>query len=568
MASTTAATGLRHQRATLPDGARATLSVCCMTSGRRPDLLGGVLSPFRELADEVVVAVDRERLDDVREAVAGIADRVLAFPAFAPADRPIAWLFRECRGSWILNVDDDEVPSLALVDKLPALLLRADVTHMWIARRWLHPTVDTFIGAAPWGTEYQLRLVRSDDRFLQFSDEFHRPVICHGPSAYVEEPLWHLDTVLSPAASRRAKAAAYEEERPGMRFAGRAHNLGLYVPELEHDLALTPVPEPDRVAIAAARAFCSDPLAPEPEVVAVGAADVDRHWVGEPHAESLYRARLELTAVPPTFVAGVQQTVDVRVTNLGATTWRWGHDARPAVRLGYRWWSGPEEIRESAALRTALPTDVPPGATEVVPVHVVAPPGAGEYELELDLLHDDVRWFDVGASRRVEVRARRRVPAIASPERLPELAADLDADVELVALLRDEADRASYGDYAAVVALRPFLLAGTRGRSRLRILTMLLARMFAIARKGNRWSDPGYSSLLAIRSQSEALLVDTPNWRPGAAFGREWAWVAATALLWRLDGKSVLVREEGLPGGDGLRERVVRAVLRALRKEA
>ena len=207
---------------------------------------------------------------------------------------------------------------------------------------------------------------------------------------------------------------------------------------------------------------------------------------------------------------------------------------------------------------------MPSGGTAVVPVHVVAPPGPGEYGLELDLLHDGVRWFGAGASRAVEVRARRRLPAIAPPERLPEIAAGLDADVEPVALLRDEADRPSYGDYASVVALRPYLLSGTRGRSRLRILAMLLGRTIAIAR-GTRWSYPGYGSLLGLRSESEELLVDAPNWELGAAFGREWAWVAATALLWRLDGKSVLVREEGLPGGNGFRERAVRVVFRILR---
>ena len=192
-----------------------------MTSGRRPELLAGVLAPFREVADEIVVAVDATRLETVQPAVAGVADRLLAFPATAPADRPIAWLFRACRGRWIFNIDDDEVPSPALIARLPEpLLLRDDVTHMWVARRWLHPTVETYIGAAPWGTEFQLRLVLADDRFLQFSDEFHRPVVCHGPSAYVEEPLWHLDTVLNPAARAGRKAAAYERERPGMRFAG------------------------------------------------------------------------------------------------------------------------------------------------------------------------------------------------------------------------------------------------------------------------------------------------------------------------------------------------------------
>ena len=559
-------TELRREESVRLQSGRSPLSVCCMTSGRRPELLAGVLAPFREVADEIVVAVDATRLETVQPAVAGVADRLLAFPATAPADRPIAWLFRACRGRWILNVDDDEVPSPALIARLPDLLLRDDVTHMWVARRWLHPTVETYIGAAPWGTEFQLRLVLADDRFVQFSDEFHRPVVCHGPSAYVAEPLWHLDTVLNPAASRRTKAAAYERERPGMRFAGRAHNLGLYVPELEPELALTPVPEVDQAAIVGALGFRPDVFADDPTILDISADEVDHHWAGPPYAESLYCAGLELVAEPPAFVAGVQQTVDVRVTNLGASTWRWGSDARPAIRLGYRWWSGSDEIRESAALRTALPADVPPGGTAVVPVHVVAPAGAGDYELELDLLHDNVRWFGIGASRPVHVRVRRRLPAIAPPERLDVIAAGLDADVEPVALLRDEADRASYGDYTTVVALRPYLLAGTRGRSRLRILAMLVRRTFAIARKGNRWSYPGYSSLLTLRSESEALLIDAPNWQLGAAFGREWAWVAATALLWRLDGKSVLVREEGLPGGDGFRERIVRTVLRALRK--
>ena len=30
-------------------------------------------------------------------------------------------------------------------------------------------------------------------------------VICHGPSAYVAHPVWHLDAVLNPAAKRRAR---------------------------------------------------------------------------------------------------------------------------------------------------------------------------------------------------------------------------------------------------------------------------------------------------------------------------------------------------------------------------
>ena len=560
-----ALTELRRDGTLGPRNERARLSVCCMTSGRRPDLVAGVLSPFRAVADEIVVAVVSDRLEAVRVPLAGVADRLLAYPATAPADRPIAWLFGACRSRWILNVDDDEVPSPALVARLPELLRREDVTHMWIARRWLHPTADTYIAAAPWGTEFQLRLVLADERFLQFSDEFHRPVVCSGPSAYVHEPLWHLDAVLSPAAQRRRKAAAYERERPGMRFAGLAHNLGLYVPELETELELTPVPELDRVAIAAARSFLPDPLAPPPEVVEVGAEIVDRDWVGEPYPDDLYHASLEPLALPHTFRAGVQQTVDVLATNRSSVTWRWGAGGRPAVRLGYRWWQGATEIAEEAALLTVLPVDVPPGAAEVVPVHVVAPAEPGEYELEVDLSHEGERWFGVGSRQAVHVRERRRLPVIAPPERLPELTAAVDVDLEPVVLLRDEVDRSSYGDYASVTALRPFLLAGTEGRGRIRVLLTMLSRTIAVARGRHRWAYPGFGALLELRARSDALVVDAPNWQLDAAFGREWAWVAATALLWRLDGKAVLVRDEGLPNGNGLRDRFVRAVFRALR---
>ena len=282
--------------------ASVALSVCCMTSGRRPELLAGVLAPLRELAGEIVVGVESSRAADVHAAVAGVADTVLAFPATAPADRPIAWLFRACAGRWIFNIDDDEVPSPALVAALPALLEREDITHAWIARRWVYPTRNTFIASAPWGNESQLRLVLADDRFLQFSDVFHRPVLCHGPSAYVDAPLWHLDTLLNPAAHRRRKAAAYERERAGMRIGGLAHNLGVYVPELHDELELAPVPGEDRAAIAAAFGARPAERSVETVFVDVPADVVDEEWVGPPFADDLYSAELSFRVTPPSLL--------------------------------------------------------------------------------------------------------------------------------------------------------------------------------------------------------------------------------------------------------------------------
>ena len=135
----------------------------------------------------------------------------------------------------------------------------------------------------------------------------------------------------------------------------------------------------------------------------------------------------------------------------------------------------------------------------------------------------------------------------------------------MVAVLRDPADCDAYGDFATVPGLRPYLLAGADDRGRLRTLAGVLYRTAAAARAGHGWARPEYQSLLALRSDSDALVIDAPNWELDAAFGREWTSVAATALLWRLGGKPVFLRDEALPGGPGLRERAVRGLLRALR---
>ena len=552
---------------------KTTLSACCMTSGRRPALLAGILSSLRGVADEIVVAVEAPRAADVQAAIGDLADVVLVFPQTSPADRPIAWLFGACSGTWIFNVDDDEVPSPALLAALPEIVSRDDITHGWVARRWLYPTQESYLAERPWGTEFQLRLALADDRFLQFSDVFHRPVVCHGPSTYVEAPLWHLDAVLNPAADRRLKAAAYESERPGMRIEGLAHNTSLYLPELHSDPQLLPVPPDDREAIEAALAFPRAPRGvPRARVVHVSAAEVDRAWVGQPYSESLYRASLEVGSAPTAMSAASQHTVDVHVTNGSDVVWRWGRDARPEIRLAYRWLRDGDLVHEPTALRTTLPSDLPPGATLLAPVHVVAPQEPGLYTLEIDLVHEHVRWFERGVSSTINVRCRERVAVIARAERMPELVADLRLrpEVEPVVVLRDPSDRAAYGDYESVAGLRGYLLSGSERAGRVRTLARLLWRTVVVASqaRGEHWSRPGYESPLSVPSSTEWLVVDGANWGPEAAVGREWLVLTATALVWRLAGRRVLVPDEALPDGSGLRQAFVRWTLRRVRSSA
>jgi hypothetical protein len=326
------------------------------------------------------------------------------------------------------------------------------------------------------------------------------------------------------------------------------------------------VPDVDRVAITAA---LSGPPSSAREVettfVELSPEPIDRNWVGAPFPDDLYDVRLELLSQPTELLAGTQATVDVRLQNRGSRVWRWGREARPALFLSYRWRREGEEVADEAQLRTVLPVDVRAGASEIVPVHVVAPATPGRYELLIDLVHEGIRRFGEPATGEIDVRRLRRLAVVSTAERLPELAEELAVppDAELVALLRDEADRSDYGEYASVVGLRPYLLAGTARRGRASTLVRLLLRFGAVARRRpDDWRRTGYGEILELRDESDALVVDSTTWEPDAAFGREWAWVAATVLLWRLGGKEVLVRDRALPGGPSLRAAGIRVLLR------
>ena len=389
------------------------LSVCCLTSGRHPERLASILTLFAPVADEVVVAVEEPRVLETHAALGGVADVVLSFPPTHPSDRPIPWLFGSCRGRWIFNVDDDEVPSAALLEMLPAVAARDDITHAWVARRWLYPTTATYLAEAPWNTEFQLRLLLADPRFTQFSDVFHRPVIAHGPGLYLDGVLWHLDNAITSVARRRSKAEAYELERPGMRISGRSHNHALYVPELAPEPRLAPVPRDEldvveRVIAGGGGLVRHDP----PRLLYASAEDVDAAWPGASDRLATLRGQIWAPAPPAAMRERVQETVDVSITNESNVTWRWGKDARPAVWLAYSWRRDGEPVHEPTALRTVLPADLEPGATQLVPMHVVPPAGAGRYELRLELVHEGIGMFAMTPPLALTVEARERVALV------------------------------------------------------------------------------------------------------------------------------------------------------------
>jgi len=367
-----------------------------------PARVAAVLAPLRAIADEVVVAVD-DRLDldpAALEPITAVADRVLAFTFRPPVDRPRAWLASQCTGEWLLSIDGDEVPGAALVDALPALVAARDVQQYHLPRRWLYPDPGRWLAELPWWPDFQLRLARNDAT-LAVRGGTHAGIVPVLPSRHVDLPLYHLDLVLRSASERAAKAADYEAQHPGrVAFGGGPLNSTLYGPERFEGLATEPVPSADVPLI---EAVLSSNLPPKE-----GASSLSRGQVRSDDVlpEGAYRVGWVPLYGDRRMAPGEVRPVYVQVENRGSEVWPWGLDQPPDIRVSYHWWSAAGDLVDYEGRRSPLPCRLAPGESTIVPVWVHAPAEPGQYVLELDLVHEHVRWFD--APLRIEMQVADR----------------------------------------------------------------------------------------------------------------------------------------------------------------
>jgi hypothetical protein len=342
----------------------------------------------------VVALDDRAELDRVGQ-VASLADVLVRFPYADPVERATGWLASLSHGDWIFSIDDDEVPSAALLDVLkapdPAL------THALVPRRWLWG--EGWIDEDPWSPDWQLRLLRRDK--VQFPGVIHIPVRATGPHAYLDAPLYHLDLVANARAQREAKAKRYEGVRRGIRLGGESLNA-MYLPELRPHLDIAPVPREDAALVATVSSAPEPDPSTAPDVRLSTREEIDAHWPEASLAESDCRARVEIGPVPRV-VTGEVRKVDVLATNLGEVTWPAGPEGLPEIRLAYRF-----EGSDSAGLRTPFPRPVAPGETVRVPLSFKAPSKPGRHTLVVDIVHERHRWFGCEASVEITVSPRRR----------------------------------------------------------------------------------------------------------------------------------------------------------------
>ncbi len=367
------------------------LSVCLLT--REPAArVAALLEPLRALADEVVLAAD-DRIDEATLAgYAALADRLFTVE-YVLYERHLAWLHAQCSGDWILRLDGDEVPSAALVRRLPELLARRDIEQYSIRRAWLHGDLRTVLDELPWSTDHNNRLVRS--RSTRFDGHQHAHAEPVTPMEFVAEPVYHLELLLASEQQRRAKAIRYEVAQPHLRPAGGGRfNEAFYLPELRESLRTRPVDAQDAALLARVHA-ADEPVATAPldGVPHVSLRELDATWPGRRIDRAGCHACIRAPDERITLAAGALRPLFVEVTNDGSEHWPGGLDERPLIRISYHWLRRDGRRHASDAIRTPFPRPVSPGDRVVVPVQVQAPDTPGRYILAIDLVHEDVHWF-------------------------------------------------------------------------------------------------------------------------------------------------------------------------------
>jgi len=386
------------------------LSVCLITADPAARV-AAILEPLRADAEEIVIAADSRVDEDTLAGYAALADRLFKIE-FCQAERHLAWLFAQCRGDWILRLDGDEVPSRAFLRRLPEMLVSRDAQQFWVPNAWLFPDAGRFLTGAPWSADFTNRLARNDGTLrVRGVQHLHaEPVV---PCEYLEEPFYHLDLMTSGLRERYDKAVRYEVARPHLLAAGGGRiNEAFYLPELRPSLEFQQVPEEDRATIA--RALAEEPLqaskTPAENVPFVSLEEMDRLWEGRAVSESAYRASIEPRESTSSLAPSEQRHVFFAVSNEGTERWPARLDADPPIRLSYRWLHTDGSIHTEEGPRSPFPRVVNPGERILTPLHVDSPPDPGDYLLEVDLVHEHVRWFDCPCRVPVRVEHPRGLP--------------------------------------------------------------------------------------------------------------------------------------------------------------
>lgn len=125
--------------------------------------------------------------------------------------------------------------------------------------------------------------------------------------------------------------------------------------------------------------------------------------------DSGFKASLTIIDPPTKLRAGEQATLQVRVRNASDANWPalGMEDGTYALTLRNRWLgAGRDEVVNDFDGGTSLPYDLGAGTEVVMPLKVIAPKKMGEYDLEVDMVQEQVNFFHDRGSEPAKIKVR------------------------------------------------------------------------------------------------------------------------------------------------------------------
>ena len=121
-----------------------------------------------------------------------------------------------------------------------------------------------------------------------------------------------------------------------------------------------------------------------------------------------YKAALSFAEQPGRLRAGESKTIQVRIKNASPVHWKVrgaGPDNRFCIAAGNRWFRADgTTLITSADGRIGLPEDLAPGQETTAALVIKAPQEPGEYVLDLDLVQEQVTWFNERGSETAKTK--------------------------------------------------------------------------------------------------------------------------------------------------------------------
>jgi hypothetical protein len=139
-----------------------------------------------------------------------------------------------------------------------------------------------------------------------------------------------------------------------------------------------------------------------------GAAADSAHATGPLPPEG-YRGELSFVEPPPGQMrVGESKTIQVRVKNVSPVPWKVrgpGPDNKYFIAVGNRWFRADgTTLLTSMDGRIGLPEDLAPGRETTAALLIRAPAEPGDYVLDLDLVQEQVTWFNERGSQTAKTK--------------------------------------------------------------------------------------------------------------------------------------------------------------------